>query len=337
MTGPRTVSTSYARTLLGAVRAAGEDGGALLQGVVSEARLAESGGRIGADAMRLLWERAVELTGEGLMGLRMARAVRPGSFHVLGLLFLHAPTLGHALEYLLRYQRLVSEAGVLSTRQGDRGGIVIRYAEPPGGPGLLPQQVDAILGSIVVQAGWLRDRPFGPAGVTFRHEPQGDPAAYRALFGVTPRFGADADELTVAVGDLAAPLPSADAELCGMHRELADRLLDVLPGPGATSAFAVRWLSSRSAAAVRIDDLAVTLSTSVRSLQRRLRDEGTTWQQLVDTARREQLVGLLSGRCSLETAARRLGYHDASSLSRAARRWFGTTPGQWREGLLPGP
>ena len=41
------------------------------------------------------------------------------------------------------------------------------------------------------------------------------------------------------------------------------------------------------------------------------------------------LEGLLQEGWSLEAAAQRLGYHDASSVSRAARRWFGVTPGQW--------
>ncbi|MGW6262382.1 AraC family transcriptional regulator [Streptomyces sp. NPDC055085] len=334
MTEAQTVSSAYARTLLTTFEASGSGRADLLQGLVSEAQLTEPGGRVSAEVMRSLWERAVGLCGEGLLGLDVARSVRLGSLRVVGLLAMHASTLAEALTYLVRYQRLVSEAGVVTVCSGPNGDMYIRYAPWPGVRGLLPQQVDAVLGAIILQAGWLRGRRLTPAAVGLRHPPQGDLSAYAELFGIMPRFRVAVNELRIAARDLAAPLPSADAELCRMHNELADRLLTALPESNRTSAVAARWLSLRPAAAARIDDLAVAMGTSVRSLQRQLKDDGITWQQLVDTARREQLVGLLDRGCSLEEAARRLGYHDASSLSRAARRWFGVTPGQLRAARL---
>ncbi|MFE2853710.1 AraC family transcriptional regulator [Streptomyces lavendulae] len=347
MTATPTVSNAYARTLLAlassrsaSVVPAAEGGRAdLMRGLVSEAQLSEPGGRVSAEVMRSLWERAVALCGDRLLGLDMARAVRPGSLRAVGLLAVHAATLGDALMYLIRYQRLVSEAGVVSARSDPNGDMRIRYGARPGGGELLPQQVDAVLGAMVVQAGWLRDRPLTPAAVGLRHPPQGHRAAYAELFGVMPRFGTAADELRVSARDLAKPLPSADAELCGLHGELADRLLAALSGSGTAGAFAARWISRRPAAAARLDDLAAAMGTSARSLQRRLKEEGTSWQRVVDDARREQLIAVLARPCSLEEAARRLGYHDASSLTRAARRWFGTTPGQWRASrtAMPGP
>ena len=91
-----------------------------------------------------------------------------------------------------------------------------------------------------------------------------------------------------------------------------------------------RWLAAQTRGAMRINDLADALGMSVRALQRQLQQEGQPWTALVDAARKQALSELLQQGLSPDAAALRLGYHDASSLSRAAKRWFGKTAGQHR-------
>ncbi len=122
----------------------------------------------------------------------------------------------------------------------------------------------------------------------------------------------------------------ADADLHRIHCELLDRQLASLPQAGSVTAFATQWLAARASGAMRIDDLAHAIGMSVRALQRALQHEGQPWTALVDNARRDALQTLLKNGASLDEAARQMGYHDASSLSRAARRWFGRTAGEWR-------
>jgi AraC-like DNA-binding protein len=63
------------------------------------------------------------------------------------------------------------------------------------------------------------------------------------------------------------------------------------------------------------------LHVSPRTLQRLLEREGTSWRSEVDTARREQAARLRRTGVTRSQAASRLGYSDARSLRRAARRW----------------
>ena len=84
-----------------------------------------------------------------------------------------------------------------------------------------------------------------------------------------------------------------------------------------------------------VGDLAQALGLSVRNLQRQLAAEGTSWSQLVDAARRDALQSLVRKGLPLGEAAERMGYHDASSLSRAARRWFGMPPAKWARTRKP--
>jgi len=80
---------------------------------------------------------------------------------------------------------------------------------------------------------------------------------------------------------------------------------------------------------------ATILGMSERTLQRRLAAEGTSFQRLLDDTRRELARHYLGQRnLSLADIAYLLGFTDQSSFFRAARRWFGSSPGHFRIGLI---
>lgn len=331
MLEPRTIANPYVRTLLGVLAAQGVDVDALLARVHLEpAVLDDPNGRIAPEAMHRIWEQGLAATGDPLLGLKVAQASRPATFRALGLAATTCASLQDGLALMLRYYRLVSESGVLSTEVQPNGDAAIVYTAQLARLRLFPQQVEAIVGGILVMARGLAERALVPVAVEFGHAPQGDGAVYRKFFGCAVRFGMPSHRLQLAAADLSRRLPQADAELHRLHCELLDRQLATLPQAGSVGGFAVQWLGSRASGAARIEDLAQALGLSARALQRRLQQEGLSWTTLVDDARRDALKALLQQGVSLDDAARRLGYHDASSLSRAARRWFGTTPGQWR-------
>lgn len=331
MLDPRTIANPYVRTLLGVLESQGVDVRALLARLRLDAALLDDpNGRIAPEQLRRIWQHGLALTDDPLLGLKVAEAARPSTFRALGLAALSSASLQHALALMLRYYRLVSESGVLAAQPQASGDVCIVYTEQLTRLRLLPQQVEAIVGGILVMARGLAERPLVPTAVAFRHTAQGDAAAYRRFFGCAVQFDASAHRLQLSAADLARRLPHADADLHRLHCELLDRQLAGLPQPGSVTAFATQWLSARVSGAARIDDLALALGLSVRALQRQLQQEGRPWTTLVDTARRDALQLLLRQGVSLDEAARRLGYHDASSISRAAKRWFGRTAGEWR-------
>jgi AraC-like DNA-binding protein len=78
-------------------------------------------------------------------------------------------------------------------------------------------------------------------------------------------------------------------------------------------------------------DLALASGLSLRSLQRSLSMAGTSFSTILDAARQERaLESLGSDCCSFEELAVELGYSDTACLTRAVRRWTGSTPGQIR-------
>ena len=103
---------------------------------------------------------------------------------------------------------------------------------------------------------------------------------------------------------------------------------------GARTSHLVRELIAAHVAAPDLsrERIAASLHISSRTLQRRLEDEGTSFQQLRDETRRELAQRYLREpvSSSLSRVAELLGFEDQSNLFRACKRWFGESPGQYR-------
>jgi AraC-like DNA-binding protein len=95
-----------------------------------------------------------------------------------------------------------------------------------------------------------------------------------------------------------------------------------------------RRLSEQQGSYPSLQALADELSMSPRTLLRKLRQEGATYRELLDDARKEVAQWyLIKTRVPIEAIAERLGYVDASGFSRAFRRWFDKPPGKFRNDL----
>lgn len=331
----RTVSTMYIRALLRVVEQYHVNIPLLLEQLDLHAtELENSTGRINAKVVYQLWESALQLTGDQALGIRLAQSFKIASFRTLGMAAMSSATLLQSMQILLRYHRLVSDVGAFTASTNNQGDVIIHYIEQLKSFNLLPQQIEAIIGSMLCQARQLAEQPIMPVSLHFKHAPQVDIKIYQEFFGITPQFYAQDYVLGFSLKDMQIVLPHADSELCQIHCDIAERQLTQLPASRFVTAFAVQWLANtvHSAGLARINNLAQAMQISTRTLQRLLADEGKNWTQVVDEARCKAAKQLLQQELSLEEVAQRLGYHDASSLSRAAKRWFGMTAGQYRIG-----
>jgi AraC-like DNA-binding protein len=81
-----------------------------------------------------------------------------------------------------------------------------------------------------------------------------------------------------------------------------------------------------------MEQVAASLSMGPRTLQRKLRDSGTTFEKILDDMRRDLALGYMRGRRhSIGEIMHLLGFASASSFTRAFRRWTGTAPSDWRD------
>jgi AraC-like DNA-binding protein len=79
-----------------------------------------------------------------------------------------------------------------------------------------------------------------------------------------------------------------------------------------------------------LDEIGASLHMGKRTLQRRLADEGVSFRDVVEDARRSLVLGALSDGLSIGETARKIGFSDVRPFKRAFRRWTGMTPTEFR-------
>jgi AraC-like DNA-binding protein len=178
-------------------------------------------------------------------------------------------------------------------------------------------------------------RGTGVAIAPLRLELTRPPAQRRLLeahFGCRVHFEAKRNALVFLSSDLERPFVTHNAELLGM---IAPQLEAELGSRESRQTLGeqVKAIVKRALAGQRpsIRLVARRLGMSSRTLQRRLTEDGVTFQELVEEARRELARHYLGqGTLALNETAYLLGYKDGNSFFRAFHQWEGTSPGEWR-------
>lgn len=303
---------------------------------ISAAELADRDSRLPLDKVFDMFDEIERRTGDHAFGLHAAEVGSAAPNNVLALAVHHSPTLGEAFRRWARYNRLINDAAKIEiVTNGELAHLRYRV-DHVDGPHRLGAQ--AALAYMCLMGRQSLGRRFRAQHAGFRH-PAPDAATlgeYARVFEAPVTFGGPVDELVVPRAVLAEPLPKADPALCA-H---LDRHLDVLlerTKPADLRAQVWRIIGEHLTGGLPdIEWLAERLHMSPRSLQRRLRDAGTSFQELLDTLRRDLALRYLEQGLALAEVAFLVGFTEPSNFHRAFKRWTGTTPAEAR-GRTAGP
>lgn len=153
----------------------------------------------------------------------------------------------------------------------------------------------------------------------------------RDFYGVSPKF-AEHPAIHLTIKDATRPLISENAEildnvLTDLNRQLAKKTAG-LPVTTRVRHALVEMLPSGQAS---VEDACDRLAMSKRSLQRKLKDEKTSYQSVLETVRSElSLHYLKQNDMTVEEISYLLAYRDPNSFYRAFQGWTGMTPMQAR-------
>src|SRR5262249_10912818 len=150
------------------------------------------------------------------------------------------------------------------------------------------------------------------------------------LFRAPITFGAAADRLEFARSLVEAPLPGRQAEVAQHSDEIMTRYLARCEGQGGLGRVRTLIVEQLASGGPSQDASARAPGMSLRTLQRRLAEEGTSFVELVNQARRDLACTYLrESPWSVTEVAFLLGFADVSSFSRAFRRWTGLSPSEF--------
>ncbi|MEV6956381.1 AraC family transcriptional regulator [Streptomyces sp. NPDC051183] len=330
--GRRTITVHHVRAVLAGASGGGIDTVPLLQEAqIPPLLLGDDRARITPAQFARLFRALYRTTQDEFLGLSSVPS-RPGTFAMMCYAALGCRDLGAATQRAAAFYGLFPGGPELSLEvSGDRARFTVRNDFARDEERFLAECVVAIWHRL---SSWLVGRRIPLAYAAFAYPPPPHKDEYEVLFDCPVRFGED---LTGAAFDahwLTAPLVRDEPALDAMLRRAPFDLLS-RPEYGTTVAEQVRRTLTRhlrsSPRLPELGEVAARLAVSPATLRRRLRQEGTSFQELKDHVRRDAAIAGLaeSGEPIAELAAR-LGFSEDTAFHRAFRRWTGTTPGAYR-------
>ena len=323
----------YARLLRMLLQHADVDGDRVLAAAgLDWATLVTDDKRLGRDTIVRLAEGAMTATRRPWLGLDLGgggagvRAWRPG----LRRRHQPRPARGRHDARALRHDAQRRDGVDLPPTPAD--GLTMHAAERTGLGSVRGFVIDTVLGAILR----MIETAVGQVPADLRIELPLPLPVWREQyqrFGVAQvLFDRPAFAFHFAQRDLALPCIGADAKAhASACRECEEALAEVA-GAGMAQRVAGLLASVDDGAYPRMADVALRCGISPRTLIRRLHEDGATFQQLLDAARKQRALWMLVHTAEpVEEIAARLGYADTSNFSRTVRRWFGATPRELRE------
>ena len=327
-----TISTDMVRILLGgAPLAKGELASILRLAGIEPSLLGNSQQRIPTRQLGVIWTEMERAADDPNLGLHLGE-LRDGlpSGHVLFSAMLNSPTLGQALERYCRFHDIMGD--FIQPHMAARGDTTVLKPAARGRVILHRQHVECIFCLLVSIVAHLSAAP-PKVEVRFAHRRPADISEHLRIFGRAVHFAQPENELAFERAYLELPIVAADEELLAVLEQYAERLLCRIR-PAQTWSGKVAELLSRTLCdgKPRLAEVAGLLAVSRRSLQAKLKEEGTTYQAVLDSVRQELAVACLEDeRLSLAEIAFLLGYADQSAFNHAFRKWTGDSPLRFRE------
>jgi AraC-like DNA-binding protein len=285
---------------------------------------------IALSTMRTLILSAKRLTACPSLGLEWGRSVETAAHGLTGAAIAAGCDLSQAMEASIRYRPLRGRALEFELARGEDY-LTVLMREPIDLGDIRTFVLEAHVGMLERVMASVAGEPL--VGIEYRFPyapPDWAPEYSRWLSGKT-HFNAALMELRLPNGILRLPNMMADDRSRAAITLSAERELALRRNSSDFVGQIRRRLSEQQGSYHSVQAMAQELNISPRTLLRKLRQDGATYQALLDDTRKEAAEWyLLKTRLPVEAIAERLGYLDASSFSRAFRRWFGKAPGEFR-------
>lgn len=331
MTDTATVPARFMMSVVACAERQGVAADALCRAVgIDPASLRDPDAFVSMRQVCALFEEGARATGDDAFGMHVAERAR---LDVPGHALLASATLRTALDTLAPYLRAIHAGEETSlTVEGEVARFTHRITDPRIGPAR--QRTEGYLAVADILARRATGTDAAPRSVSFQHPRPRDISEHLRIFRGAPlHFDADRNEIRFGAALLDMPFTRSDPGLSAvLDRHIRD-VLTRLSTPQRSADDVRRAIAENLRTAdFGIDAVARRLGTSVRTLQRRLRDDGTSHQALLDAVRRELSTRYLDdARLSIKEIAASLGFADVRAFYRAFRRWYGTTPAARRK------
>jgi AraC-like DNA-binding protein len=291
--------------------------------------------RISGTLHHAVWKEAVQRTGDVNLGLHIGERFNLATFGIVGYVLVNCQTFEEVLQKLSFYTRLFSQGASIHFSVSEGLGFcdcdVVDHLknyllEAPR------HAIESTFASILTATVALTGKPLRPHAVWFQYSPPADVSEHERIFQTNVHFSMPTNRLIFDANCLHWPVLSANSNLLSMFEQHAEAMLNALNQEDNYTRHVIQAIAQQLKGELpSIEAIARRLAISTRQLQRELKAEGTSFQQLLDQTRKElALRHLKNSDTPIHDVAFLLGFSEPSAFHRAFKRWTGQTPRAYR-------
>ncbi len=319
----------------------GIDAGALLAGTgLAPAALDDAGTVTSVRQFLTACRNAITLDASTELPFRAGAQMRVARYGLYGLALLTRPTAREAAHFAIRFHRLAMPLFRLSLHEDPREARWVLgdlLGLTPADP-LHRFLVEFQLSTHVALAQDLWPQGVRPTLATMRHPAGGRTEAAERWLGCPVRFAAPQDSLRFEAQLLDAPLSLHHPPTASVLQSVCERMVARSPWSSVFARRVYTLLAEQPGRFDGMDEVAAALSTTTRTLRRRLDEEGTSFQRILDAVRADLAKAYLTEtRLTTDDVANVLGFSDAANFRQAFRKWTQRTPSDFRRQAPPEP
>lgn len=315
----------------------GADLGELLEIVgKSEAELCGEEVRVEASLFNRMFEHALERTGDQYLGLHLGEALNLSAAGLIAQIVTTCSTVREALQYCADFAALGCR--LLPIHLRDQGEVVEVVMQPDpvwwsASPITVQHTVDGYMAFSIREFHTLTRYEHFPSEIRLTiPRPEGKDVR-EGIFGCSVVYGAEENLMRLPRHLVDQPVVTSNYSLLQilvMHAQ--QKVAEIEGQDGFFNLVRKSVINMIKPHFPTIEQVAGQLNLSVRTLQRRLREEGHTYKEVLEALRKDFAMGYLrNATLSIGEVAYLLSYADTSAFVRSFKRWTGQTPRAWRE------
>jgi AraC-like DNA-binding protein len=321
---------------LGVMEAMGFNHQACLRGTgILLSQLEDAEARMTLQQELTFYRNTLELTGDPTIGLKLGEPFIPQRYGLFGYAMLSAATFRHALTLAENFGRLTFSFFTLKFGVSGMRAWFSLSEPPPIEQELVDLYLDRDMSAAKVGFIEILGEPFPLEEVYLTHDGHGRQQIYRDYFGGDVQFCHCDGKFLYSSAILDNPLPQSDPDSIRHLQQQCQMLIAKLTTQGHFIDDVRMLVLARPGFFPDVDYVAEKLGLSTRTLRRRLKEEGSSYRELLEEIRfglAKEYLGETN--LPMEEISVLLGYTESGNFSHAFRRWSGESPSRWRDSSL---
>lgn len=252
---------------------------------------------------------------------------KPGTYEMMCHACINCPTLEAFLLRGIKFYGLVTDSIHLELSKNDKEAQYLLNTHPGTED---PENFLAfvLLGIVHRLSSWVIDQPLILKSVSFTHSRPETANEYNFLFKAPIKFNQPVNSLNFSTNYLEMAVKQSDQTLQNFLSKPELQLMGVSSSDNSLVVKVKRLIKDKvSTEFPEFETIAEHLHSTTVTLRRRLREEGSSYQQIKDDLRRDTAIfNLAKGSMSIEQVAESVGFSEPTSFFRAFKRWTGVTP-----------